>query len=463
MIFKKFIGNRAFYGRVFALAIPIMIQNGITNFVNMLDNVMVGKVGTTQMTGVAVSNQLFFVFNLCIFGALSGAGIFGAQFFGNGDTKGVRYTFRFKILFCSSLCLLGIFLFFFGGNQLIGMYLKGDGSTADIEASFGYAREYMLIMLIGLIPYTLAQCYSSTLRENGQAVLPMVAGVVAVVVNLGLNYLLIFGKLGLPKLGVNGAAIATVVSRFVELFIVALWTSINKNENLFIVGAFKRFYIPWNLVKSISVKGFPLMLNETLWAAGMATLSQCYSVRGLEVVAANNISQTFFNVFSVTFLSVGVSIGIVLGQILGSGDTEGAKDASVKLIAFSVFVSVVVSAVYFFVAEFIPLAYNTEDGVRHLATGLMQITALTMPLDAFAGACYFTLRSGGKAGITFAFDSGFMWIVAVPIAFVLSRFTNLPILPLYAVCQLINLIKDILGFYFVKKGSWVRNLIAAKA
>ncbi len=460
MILKKFIGNRAFYARVFALAIPIMIQNGITNFVNMLDNVMVGKVGTTQMTGVAVSNQLFFVFNLCIFGALSGAGIFGAQFFGNGDTKGVRYTFRFKILFCSSLCLLGILLFLFGGNQLIGMYLKGEGNTADIEASFGYAREYMLIMLIGLIPYTLAQCYSSTLRESGQAVLPMVAGIAAVVVNLGLNYLLIFGKFGLPKLGVNGAAIATVVSRFVELFIVALWTSINKNENLFIVGAFKSLYIPWRLVKSISVKGFPLMLNETLWAAGMAALSQCYSLRGLEVVAANNISQTFFNVFSVAFLSVGVSIGIVLGQILGSGDTEGAKDASVKLIAFSVFVSVVVSAMYFFAAEFIPLAYNTEDGVRHLATGLMQITALTMPLDAFASACYFTLRSGGKAGITFAFDSGFMWIVAVPIVFVLSRFTTLPILPLYAICQLINLIKDILGFYFVKKGNWVRNLIA---
>lgn len=460
MIFKKFIGDRAFYRTVFALALPIMIQNGITNFVNMLDNVMVGKVGTVQMTGVAVTNQLFFVFNLCIFGAISGAGIFGAQFFGNGDIKGVRYTFRFKILFCMLLCLIGILLFVFGGNQLIGLYLKGEGSAEAVSASLKYAREYMLIMLIGLVPYALAQCYSSTLRENGQAVLPMIAGIVAVLVNLFFNYGFIFGNLGMPCLGVNGAAIATVISRFVELAIVVFWTNITKNQNMFIVGAFRSFYIPWQLVKRISVKGLPLMLNETFWAAGMAMLSQCYSVRGLEVVAANNISQTFFNVFSVAFMAVGVSIGIILGQLLGAGETEKAKETSVKLIAFSVFVSVVVSAAYVLAAEFIPQAYNTEDNVKELATRLMQITAIAMPLDAFANASYFTLRSGGKAGITFAFDSGFMWVIAVPTAFILSRFTSLPILPLYAVCQSLNFIKDILGFYFVKKGDWIRNIIA---
>ncbi len=460
MIFKKFIGDRAFYRTVFALALPIMIQNGITNFVNMLDNIMVGKVGTVQMTGVAVTNQLFFVFNLCIFGAISGAGIFGAQFFGNGDIKGVRYTFRFKILFCALLCLIGILLFVFGGNQLIGLYLKGEGSAEAVSASLKYAREYMLIMLIGIVPYALAQCYSSTLRENGQAVLPMIAGIVAVLVNLFFNYGFIFGNLGMPCLGVNGAAIATVISRFVELAIVVFWTNITKNQNMFIVGAFRSFYIPWQLVKRISVKGLPLMLNETFWAAGMAMLSQCYSVRGLDVVAANNISQTFFNVFSVAFMAVGVSIGIILGQLLGAGETEKAKETSVKLIAFSVFVSVVVSAAYVLAAEFIPQAYNTEDNVKELATRLMQITAIAMPLDAFANASYFTLRSGGKAGITFAFDSGFMWVIAVPTAFILSRFTSLPILPLYAVCQSLNFIKDILGFYFVKKGDWIRNIIA---
>lgn len=456
---KRFIGTKEFYRRIFILAIPIMIQNGITNFVNMLDNVMVGSIGTLQMTGVAVTNQLIFVFNLCIFGAISGAGIFGAQFFGHGDENGVRYTFRFKIIFCSLLCILGILIFTFCGNELIGLYLNGEGSAEDIATSLKYAREYMLIMLIGLLPYTIAQCYSSTLRETDKAMLPMVAGVVAVFINLVLNYILIFGKFGAPKLGVNGAAIATVISRFAELFIVAVWTRVKADKNSFIKGAFRSFYIPLNLVKDITVKGLPLMLNETLWAAGMAALSQCYSERGLQVVAANNICQTFFNVFSVVFISTGVAIGIILGQQLGAGVTETAKDTCYKLIAFSVFVSIIIALFYIVAAEFIPLIYNTESDVRLLATRLMQISALAMPLDAFANAAYFTLRSGGKAGITFIFDSGFMWVVSVPVAFVLSRFTSVPILMLFAIVHLLYIIKDIIGFYFVRKGVWIRNLI----
>jgi len=459
MFFKKLIGDKALYKTILALAIPIMIQNGITNFVNMLDNVMVGRVGTLQMTGVAVTNQLIFVFNLCIFGAISGAGIFGAQFFGKGDNEGVRHTFRFKVLFCSALCILGMLILVFGGNTLINMYLKGEGSPSDIAATLKYAREYMLLMLIGLLPYTLAQCYSSTLRETGHAVLPMIAGIAAVLVNLCLNYVLIFGKFGAPALGVNGAAIATVISRFAELAIVVLWTGIKKKENPFIIGAFKSFYIPKNLVKGISAKGLPLMLNETLWASGMATLSQCYSVRGIGVVAAHNISQTFFNVFSVAFMAIGIAIGILLGQMLGAGKTEEVKSASLKLSFFSVFVSVVVAIVYFFAAEFIPEVYNTENNVREIATALMQITAVTMPLDAYAHASYFTLRSGGKTAVTFIFDSGFMWVVAVPVVFVLSRFTALNVLYLYTICQSLNILKCLIGYYFVKKGSWIRNII----
>ena len=183
-MFNKLIGDKRFYRHVFTLMIPILIQNGITNFVNMLDNLMVGQVGQTEMIGVSVANQLIFVFNLCIFGAVSGAGIFGAQFFGNNDHKGLRDSFRFKIIFCTLLTVGVIGLFYFCGPMLINMYLKGEGSveaaTASLEAGFSYLK----IMLIGLIPAALAQCWSSTLRETGQTLPPMVAGVIAVFVNL---------------------------------------------------------------------------------------------------------------------------------------------------------------------------------------------------------------------------------------------------------------------------------------
>ena len=453
------IGTRDFYKYVLSLAVPIMIQNGITNLVNMLDNIMVGRLGATEMTGIAVSNQLIFVYNLCIFGAISGAGIFGAQFFGNSDNKGVMYSFRFKQIFCISLTILSILLFVFCDDFLIGLYLKGEGSKLQISETLGYAKEYLRIMIIGFIPYTIAQCFSSTLRETGKAVPPMIAGVIAVGTNLILNYILIYGHLGFQKMGVKGAAVATVISRFVELFIVAFWTLSKRQENKFIIGAYKSLYIPKNLVLKIFAKGAPLMLNETMWAAGIAFLNQCYSVRGISVVTANNICQTFFNVFSVSFMAVGMSIGIILGQMLGAGEFEKAKTSSRQLIFFSVLVSVVIGAIFAICAEFIPRFYNIDNDIRFIATRLMQIIAIAMPIDAFAHASYFTLRSGGKAFITFVFDSGFVWAISVPTAFILSRYTSISILTLFAVCQGLNILKCIVGYIFLKKGIWIKNIV----
>lgn len=458
-ILKKFVGTRQFYKTVLTLMFPIMIQNGITNLVNMIDNVMIGSVGTTELNGVAVSNQLFFVFNLCVFGAVSGAGIFGAQFFGNNDVQGVRHTFRFKIIFSTLLTVLGVLAFSFFGKDLIMLYLKGEGDVAYASASLGYAQDYMKIMLIGLLPYSLVQCYSSTLREGGQPLVPMYSGLVAVFVNLIGNYILIFGHFGAPRLGVMGAAIATVISRYAELLVVAVWTYKNHANFPFILGVFKSLKVPFSLVKGIFKKGFPLMLNETLWALGIAFLNQLYSLKGLDVVSANQISQTFFNVFATAFMAVGVAIGIILGQMLGAGDKEGAKEASTKLIAFSVFVSVLVATAFFVCALFIPNFYKTTNEIRSLATAIMQITALAMPLEAFVHASYFTLRSGGQAFVTFLFDSCFVWIVSIPVVWSLCTFTSISILPLYAISQGLNLIKCLIGFYFVKKGVWIKRIV----
>ena len=199
-------------------------------------------------------------------------------------------------------------MFWFCGDDLIRLYLRGEGSVADTAAALQYARDYLRVMLIGLIPYTIVQCYSSTLREIGQPILPMSAGIVAVTVNLVFNYFLIFGRCGFPRMGVIGAAVATVLSRFVECLLIAVWTRCVGRRVPFIIGAFRSFRVPLSLIRNITVHGLPLMVNEALWAAGIAILNQCYSVRGFDVVAASNISQTFFNVFSVAFMAVGISV-----------------------------------------------------------------------------------------------------------------------------------------------------------
>ncbi len=457
---KKFFGDRRFYRQVIILMLPILIQNGITNFVNMLDNLMVGRVGQVDMIGVSVANQLIFVFNLCVFGAVSGAGIFGAQFVGNGDDEGLRYTFRLKVIFTTLLTILAIIVFIVFGSNLVQLYLRGDGSVTDAEASLAAGLKYLRIMLIGLIPASLVQCYATTLRETGKTLPPMIAGVIAIVVNLVLNYMLIFGRWGAPRLGVAGAAIATVISRFVEFAAIAVWTGVCRRKNRFIVGAFKSFYVPMALIKRIAVKGLPLMLNETMWAAGIAFVNQCYSGESLAVVAANNILQTFSNVFSVAFMAVGAAIGIILGQLLGAGKTEEAKESSVKLITFSFLVSVAVGIMFAVCAIFIPEFYKIDADVKLLSTRMMQICALLLPLDAIAHSSYFTLRSGGEALITIIFDSGFVWAVSVPAAFLLCNFTGLSILPIYAICQGLNLLKSIMGIVFVKKGAWIKNIVA---
>ncbi len=177
---RKYIGDRAFYKRVLALMIPIMVQNGITNFVSMLDNIMVGRLGTAQMSGVAVANQLVMVFNICIFGAVSGAGIFGAQFFGKGDNENVRNTFRFKLVFCTALSVIGITVLLIFGKNLSALYLKGEGSPETAAQTLKAATDYIKVIIIGFIPHAITQSYASTLRETDKAITPMVAGLIAV-------------------------------------------------------------------------------------------------------------------------------------------------------------------------------------------------------------------------------------------------------------------------------------------
>lgn len=453
------IGNKAFYRRVLAIAVPIMVQNGITNFVSLLDNIMVGLVGTEQMSGVAIVNQLIFVFNISVFGAISGAGIFGAQFFGCKKHDGVRHTFRFKLVCCGALLLGALGIFWFGGERLISMYLHGEGNETGLSLALKQGQRYLFVMLFGMLPFALEQVYTSTLRECGETVVPMKAGVAAVMVNLVLNYILIFGKLGAPALGVVGAGIATVISRYIEAAIIIVWTHKNKRKHPFIEGAYKSLSIPGSLVKKIIIKGMPLMVNEVLWAAGMATLMQCYSVRGLEAVAALNISSTIGNVFNVVYIALGNAVAIIVGQLLGAGKMEEARDTDTKLIAFSVGSCVAIGGILAVLAPLFPLIYNTTGYVKELAAGFIRIVALCMPMGAFIHASYFTLRSGGKTVVTFLFDSVFMWVISIPFAYILSRYTTLPIVPLYLLCQLIEIIKCFIGFGLVKKGVWLQNIV----
>lgn len=457
---KKYIGDKAFYKMLLVLLVPMVIQQAVTSFVNLLDNIMVGSLGTESMSGVAIINQLMFVFNVTIFGSISGASIYSAQFFGSKNYEGVRHAFRFKLYLGLAVTVIAVTVFSIFGENLIKLYLsEGIDGGGDLLFTLSEAKGYLKIMIWGLLPFMISQCYFTTLRESGETVVPMIASTLAILINLTFNYLLIFGKFGFPRLGVVGAAIATVMSRYVEMGYTVYMAHKNKAKFAFTENLYKNFRIPVDIIKKIVITGAPLLMNEILWSVGNAAITQNYSTRGLNVMAALNISSTVSNLFMIVFFAMGGAIAVIIGRELGAGNIEKAKDMDRKLIFFNVSTYIVIGALLAALSPFIPHVYRTEEVVRHLATQFLLVYAVAMPLFAFNHSTYFTMRAGGKTFITFLFDSVFVWIVSLPLSFVLARHTTLNIVVVYLVIQFSESIKAIIGTFLLKSGIWAKNII----
>ena len=458
---RNFIGSKDFYIRVLKVMLPIIIQQGITNFVGLLDNIMVGQVGTEQMSGVAIANQLQFVFQLCVFGALAGAGIFCAQYYGRGDQETVRSVFRYKVWVSLLITLCGIGVFWFFRAPLIRLFLTERGA-GDLDATLGYGVEYLRIMLVGMVPFAVVQLYASTMRETGETTIPMRAGIVAVLVNMAGNYILIFGHFGAPRMGVAGAAVATTVSRFVELAIVLIYARRKQERFPYFAGIYRTLKVPAALAKEITVKGMPLLLNELLWSLGITVLFQCYSTRGLIAVAAFNISNTVSNFFSIAMFAMGSAISILVGQELGAGEFERAKDTNRKMTVFGFFLCLAAAGLLALGAPLFPRIYNTTEEVRTLANQLLWMDAVFLAPRSLYNSCYFTLRSGGKTLITFLFDSVSMWVVSIPAAMVLAHLTATPLLAIYLIIQCLDVLKTAAGLLLVYRGIWINNLTVSQ-
>lgn len=447
------------FKRALTLAIPMMIQNGITNAVGLIDNVMVGSLGTEAITAVSVCGQLIFVFNLGIFGAISGPGIYGAQYYGQKNEEGFRSAVRMKFWLSAAVLVIGLLVFMFGGEFLIGLYLKGESADIDPVRTMALAKEYLSVMLWGLPPFVITQVYSSSLRETGASVKPMFAGVASVVVDIVGNALLIFGMLGFPRLEVRGAAIATVLARFAELGVILILAYSARKRHTFLNGLFRTLFIPRVQAVQFLRKGTPIFLNELLWAGGTAMLTQIYSARSLDIVAGLNISNALCNLLNVVFIALGNAVGILVGQTLGASEYDKAKKEAFTLMWFTGGVSALLTAVLIAISGTFPQMYDTTELVRGYATNFIIITAAFFPLQGFLNALYFTLRSGGKTLVTFLFDSVFTCVISVSVAYVLCTFTDMSIFLVYVVVQSLDIIKVVIGSVLIKKGVWISNIV----
>ena len=437
------------YSRLLRFVLPCIGTMLFTSIYGIVDGLCVSNfVGKTAFAAVNLIMPLPMLLGTIGFMLGTGGSAIVGITLGEGDQKKAdRYFTLFLLAALVSVSVLAVLGIVF--LRPIAVLLGAKGELLD------YAVRYGRILMVSLPTFALQNMFQSFFVTAEKPHLGFWFTVGAGCTNMVLDVLMV----GIWGWGVEGAAIATVISRYVELAIVAGWTHSHKARNAFIVGAYRSMYIPGKLLRSITIKGMPLLVNEFLWSSGMAVLSQCYSTCGLDVVPAMNICSTLFNLGSVVYLSMGNSVGIIMGQMLGAGHSEeDVRDTNRKLIAVSIASGVMFGGLMAAVSEAFPGIYNTTDAVRHLAAQLIWISAVMMPFGSYLNATYFTLRSGGQTFVTFLFDSCFMWVFCVPLAFCLSRFTNLPILPLYAICQATDFIKCVIGTVMLKQGKWIQNL-----
>jgi len=458
---EKLNNEREIYRRAMKLAIPMMIQNGVTNAVGLVDSIMVGSLGSDSITAVSIASQLFFVFNLSIFGALSGPGIYGAQYFGQKNKEGFQSIVRLKTVICFMAVIIAFLVLGIVGDQLIGLYMLGEANS-DINPTivFNLTHNYVKIMMWQMVPFIITQIFASSLREAGESFIPMLAGVISIVIDVVLNYTLIYGKFGFTSMGVEGAAIATVISRYIEAIVIVAWLQFTIKKHSYFQSLYKTLKISTDNLMAILIKSMPLFINEFLCAGSSIILTQSYSLRGLDVLASMNISNSICNLVNVVFSSLGCAVGIITGQLLGASKFEEAKKNAQKLMWFTAGITVMVSFVLVSISQYFPLLFSTSKGIRNQSSHIILINALFLPLKGFVVSMYFTLRSGGKTIITFFFDSILTWLLPVPLAFVLCHNTNISIYAILALVYATDFVKICIGYYFFNKKTWITNLVA---
>jgi len=455
---KSCFGDKKFYKGVLAIAVPIMIQNGITNLVNMLDNIMIGSLGTEAISSVSIVNTFIQFFNFIVFGAAAATGIFSAQYHGAGDTKNVRNIFRMKLMINLSITAIMILIMSLFSDPLISIFLQTDDTSGDIAKTLLLSKDYLAIILVGLIPYSISQAYASTLRETKNVKLPALASIATVSTNFVLNLVLIYGLLGLPAMGVAGAALATTIARFVEILILTISVHIHSDKFQFIKGAYKSFKVPVKLIKQIAKKGLPFLMNEMLCALAITLNKHCYSTQGLDALAAANIQSTIGNVLVISFGALANAIGIMVGNLLGAGNKDEAIDTNRKLLMIAFLAGAVMGVFQIALSPFFPKLYNTSDSVRSLASYMMIISGLSMPTSSLAVSCYFTLRSGGRALLTMLFDCVYGIVFTVPVGYLFAFGFNADIHALFAAITITEAAKGILGLILISKVNWAKKI-----
>lgn len=445
------IDNRHFYRTLLAIAVPIALQNLISSSFFLVDNVMVGKLGELALTSTGLATQVFSVHWMMIFGFCTGCSTFYSQFWGTRDLPNIRKVVGVAWLFCLAASLLFFCAGAFAPHWVLSLFT--DDPVVN-EVGTGYLR----IAAVNFLLVAAAQPLVVALRSTQQAKIPLYITIIAFFTNTVLNYGFIFGRLGLPRLEVRGAALATVISRLVELAATAYFVFGRSNV---IAAKLREFFaFDGTFVKRVLLNASATTANETLWGAGIAAQSAAYGRMGVTAFAAFKAASSIADFFLMACFATSAAALVLLGEQLGQGNYEYARAMATKLLRVGLGFSVFMAALmYLLRGPFINLFSLTPEA-RTWTNYILLITALVQPLQNHnAFQVTGTMRSGGDAKFAAICEVATVWLIRVPLAFFGALVLKLPIYLVVLLCEAESAIKAVILYVRYRSGKWIKNMI----
>lgn len=442
--------EKSFYKLLFGISIPIAMQNLITFAVSMIDTLMVGSLGETQLASVAIANNLFFVLMILLFGLSSGTNIMIAQYWGKKDTSTIHKILSIMYRACLIIVLIFVSIALFFPKGFMSIFTP---ETQVIEAGASYLR----IVCIGYLFYGITNCTIMMLRAVNTVKISIVVYTVSLVVNAFFNYVLIFGKFGAPALGIRGAAIATVMARVSEFIIITVYMYFHEKKIKLRVKHL--LHVDKVLLKDYAKNCTPVLFNELLWSTGSSMISVVVGRMGPSVVSANSINSVAQQFVSVFIFGLSNAAAVIIGNTIGQGRKDKVKEYAFTIGVFSVFVGIMAGTIIYLIRPIIVDFYNFSEGTKNMAMEIMGITSIVLIFQALGSNMMMgVLRGGGDAKFVLLNDLLFMWTVAIPGGFIAAFLLKLPLPFVFLILRCDEIIKSVVSVFRVASGKWIRDV-----